>query len=160
MTQRRQVFILCPGGMISGGPEALHQLAGALSAHGVAAAMVYYPPRAGPYAVPEPYRRYGVTVCRGVEDDAASVIVVPEVATALSWRFPHAMKAIWWLSVNNYFKWQHRNPGPSVLDPHPDFVHLCQSRYAQEFLAARRASPLLMLTDYLPEGEFAPGPPT
>jgi hypothetical protein len=156
MTGRCKVFILCPAGAVSGGPEALHQLAGALRARGVAAAMVYYP--SGPqHAVPAPYWHYGVAVSPGVADDEAAVIVIPEVVTSLAWRFPRARKAIWWLSVDNYFKWQHLNPGPSVLERRADFVHLCQSHYARDFLDRRGVGPRLMLTDFLTTEVFRAG---
>jgi len=156
MTGRCKIFILCAAGAISGGPEALHQLGGALRARGVAASMVYYP--SGPqHAVPVPYRHYGVAVSPGVADDEASVIVIPEVVTSLAWRFPRARKAIWWLSVDNYFKWQHLNPGPSVLERRADFVHLCQSHYARDFLDRRGVGPRLMLTDFLTTEVFRAG---
>jgi hypothetical protein len=156
MTRAGKVFVLCPAGAVSGGPEALHQFAGALLARGVAAALVYYPP--GPHAVPEPFRHYGAAVSPGAEDNEAAVIVIPEVATSLVWRFPHARKAIWWLSVDNYFKWQHINPGPSVLRRRDDLVHLCQSHYAKDFLARRHVTNTLMLTDFLTSDSFTPGP--
>ena len=157
MTGPSKVFILCPGGAISGGPEALHQLCGALRARDVAAAMVYYPtePR---HDVPAPYRHYGVAVSPGVEDDAASMVVIPEVATSLAWRFASARRAIWWLSVDNYFKWQHLNPGPSVLAPGTGIVHLCQSDYARDFLVRNGVEGGLMLTDFLTADVFQAGP--
>ena len=71
MTRAGKVFVLCPAGAVSGGPEALHQFAGALLARGVAAALVYYPP--GPHAVPEPFRHYGAAVSPGAEDNEAAV---------------------------------------------------------------------------------------
>jgi hypothetical protein len=153
-----KIFILCPAATISGGPEALHQLGGALRNKNVDAAIVYYPAAQQAHQVPAPYRHYGVAVSPMVEDDPASVVVIPEVATSLAWRFPNARKAIWWLSVDNYFKWQHINPGPSVFDPRPDLVHLCQSRYAHDFLAGRGVGPLLMLTDFLTTDVFTSGP--
>ena len=157
MTLPCRVFILCPAGAISGGPEALHQLGGALRARGIAAAMVYYP-TGSRHEVPAPYRHYGVAVSSGVADDAESVVVIPEVVTSLAWRFPRARKAIWWLSVDNYFKWQQLNPGPSVLQPRPDLMHLCQSEYARDFLAQRGVGPRLMLTDFLTAEVFRAGP--
>ena len=156
MTGLAKVFILCPAGAVSGGPEALHQLGGALRARGVAAAMVYYP--SGPHVVPAAYQHYGVEVSPGVADDAACVVVIPEVVTSLAWRFPRARKAIWWLSVDNYFKWREVNPGPSVLERRADFMHLCQSDYASDFLARRGVGPRLMLTDFLTEEVFSAGP--
>lgn len=150
-----RVFILCPAATISGGPEALHQLCAALRAKGVDAAMVYYPAQC---PVPEPYRHYGVAVSPGVVDVPESVVVIPEVVTSIALRFPNARKAVWWLSVDNYFKWLHRNPGPSVFEPRPDLLHLCQSQYAHDFLAGRGVGPLLMLTDYLTTDVFVPRP--
>ena len=162
MTGPRKVFILCPRGAVSGGPEALHQLCGALRTRRVAASMVYYPSRPvhdGPvHDVPAPYRHYGVAVSPGVEDDAACLVVIPEVATSLAWRFASARRAIWWLSVDNYFKWQHLNPGPSVLRPEADIVHLCQSDYARDFLLRNGVDGGLMLTDFLTEDVFRTGP--
>lgn len=159
---RDKVFILCPADTTSGGPEALHQFAGALRRFGVDAAMVYYGARANDGAtaptVPPPYRRYGVAVSRGIADSEGAVIVVPEVATSMVWRFTAALKAVWWLSVDNFFKWQHLNPGPSVLEtPRPDIVHLCQSAYALDFLTRCRVAPCFMLSDYLSDDFLVPG---
>lgn len=158
MNERHKVGILCPAGSISGGPEALHQFGGALRAKGVDATMVYYPAAPGGHAVPEPYRQYCPAVSPAVRDDPDVVIIIPEVVTSLAWQFPQAQKAIWWLSVDNHFKWLHLNPGPSVLDPRPDLMHLCQSQYAYDFLSRRQAGPLLMLTDYLTDNVFSPAP--
>jgi hypothetical protein len=157
MRQYQRVIVLCPAGTISGGPEALHQFAGMLRAKGVDAAIVYYPaaPLANP--VPTPYQHYDVAIRHAIEDDPTTVIVIPEVVTSLAWKFPLAKKAIWWLSIDNYFKWQHFNPGPSVFASRSDLVHLCQSHYAYDFLAHRGVRPLLMLTDFLTEDAFLPG---
>jgi hypothetical protein len=88
------------------------------------------------------------------------VIVIPEVATSLIHHFPAARRAIWWLSVDNYFKWQHLNPGPSVFNSGADVIHLCQSHYARDFLLRSGIAAPLMLTDYLTPGAFSPGPAT
>jgi hypothetical protein len=52
------------------------------------------------------------------------------------------------------------NPGPSVLDARPDLIHLCQSHYAHDFLTRLHVRPLLMLTDFLTDDAFTPGPPS
>ena len=158
-----KVSILCPAGSISGGPEAMHQLCGGLRTRGVDAAMVYYGGSGGgraPCSVPAEYAYCGVEVRPIAEDGPDQMIVIPEVATSLAHRFPTARKAIWWLSVDNYFKWQHLNPGPSVLDPGADLLHLCQSQYARDFLSRAGIAAPLMLTDYLTPGAFALGSPT
>lgn len=151
-----KVFVLCPADAISGGPEALHQLTGALLAKGVDARIVYYPSAA---QVPKPYRVYEVAVADVADDGPRSVVVVPEAATSLAWRYPAACKIVWWLSVDNFFKWRHLNPGPSVFQPRPDLWHLCQSIYARDFLLRQGVRPLGLLTDYVTEGVFSPGAP-
>ena len=153
-----RVDVFCPGGSVSGGPEALHQLCGALRARGVDAAMVYYGGVAAP-VVPPAYDYCGAAVRSEAGETAEMVVIVPEVATSLIWRFPAARKAIWWLSVDNYFKWRHLNPGPSVLTRRNDVLHLCQSAYAHDFLAKSSVAPAFMLTDYLTPKAFQSGPP-
>jgi hypothetical protein len=157
-----KVSILCPAGSISGGPEAMHQLCGGLRARGVDAAMVYYggPSSGGRSEVPSVYAYCGAAGRPVAEDGPDQVIVIPEVTTSLAHRFPAARKVIWWLSVDNYFKWQHLNPGPSVLDPNAGLLHLCQSYYARDFLLRAGIPAPLMLTDYLTPGAFTVGPPT
>lgn len=156
MAAALKVAVLCPAGVVSGGPEALHQLAGALASRGVDAVLVHYP--AGEAAVPPDYRQYGARIGQSIEDDARTLVVINETATAAAWRFPRARKAIWWLSIDNFFKWRHLNPGPDIFVPRPDVLHLCQSEYARRFLAARGVRPLAMLTDYITEGVFSCGP--
>jgi hypothetical protein len=158
MNGSRPVFILCPAGAVSGGPEALHQLAATLRTRSVAASIVYYATGPNRPVVPVPYRRYDVAVSATVNDDPDAVVVIPEVVTSLAWTFPRAQKAIWWLSVDNYFKWQHCNPGPDILAPLPDIAHLCQSAYALDFLTRQQARPLLMLTDFVAADDFTPAP--
>ncbi len=155
-------IIPCPAATISGGPEALHQLCDALRARAVDAKLVYYPTTSGGHAVPTPYRHYNVAVAPCMVDEPGSLVVLSEVITSLAWKFQHARRAIWWLSVDNYFKWQHINPGPSILDPTAALVHLCQSHYAWAFLTHHQMRSPMMLTDYITEdvfvGEQAPPP--
>ena len=91
---------------------------------------------------------YSVAVSRAVDDQPTTVVVIPEVVTSLAWNFPLSRKAIWWLSIDNYFKWQHCNPGRSILERRADLIHLCQSHYALDFLTSRQIGPLLMVTDF------------
>jgi hypothetical protein len=157
MNQRPRIYVLCPAATVTGGPEALHQFAGLLRAKGVDAAMVYYPsaPIANP--VPIPYQKYNVAVAHTIEDGAATVIVIPEVVTDVASMFPLSRKAVWWLSVDNYFESRRFSPDQSVFIPRPDLVHLCQSHYAYDYLMRRQVKPLLMLSDFLTEDVFSPG---
>jgi hypothetical protein len=72
-----KVYVLCPAGAVTGGPEALHQLAYKLRRKGIDARMVYYSDNNRDTEVPEPYRVYDPVVSDEVEDEQANVVIVP-----------------------------------------------------------------------------------
>jgi hypothetical protein len=156
-----KVQILCPAGAITGGPEALHQLAHTARSLGADARMVYVDARdqAGHTEVPAPYRIYDVPVATAIDDSPGTLIVVSETDTRLLRKIRRARQALWWLSVDNYFadlaqrkkkriRWLtgHR---PLDLSTPDKALHLAQSAYAQDFLARHGRQNALMLTDYL-----------
>ena len=154
----QKIYILCPANTVSGGPEALHQLCDALGSRGEDAAIVYYPLAPGGYPVPAPYQGYAIKTCPQPADDEDSVIVIAEVVTSFAQHFRRARKVIWWLSVDNFFKWQHINPGPSIFEI-PGCLHLAQSCYAMEFLRQRNIRDRHLLTDFIPASAFNAGSP-
>lgn len=97
-----KVYVYCPAGYVSGGPEALHQLANKALATGVDAKMVYFPHESD-QSTPTPFKCYNVEVADAATDDEDSVIVVPETKTDMAYKFKHAKVVIWWLSIDNYF---------------------------------------------------------
>lgn len=148
-----KIYILCPANTVSGGPEALHQLCDALRVKGEDAAMVYYPFTPGGHPVPAPYHAYDIKIASQPVDDEESVIVIAEVVTSFANYFHHARKVIWWLSVDNFFKWQHINPAPNIFSQ-DKCIHMAQSRYAMEFLRQRNVHERHWLTDYIPSSAF------
>lgn len=154
-------FVCCPADLLTGGPEAVHQLVDALRAQGHEAYVSYHP-FAPDHQVPPLYRRYDVEA-RAPEDTAGSVVILPETLTALVPRFVEARTLIWWLSIDFYFKWGHRSRvadwfrhrrhvamGRCLSLPRlrERCLHAAQSEYARAFLEARgiTAAPL---SDYL-----------
>ncbi len=155
-----RIFIYCPAGYTSGGPEALHQLAHKARQKGFEASIVYYPENQ-PHTVPEPYVSYNVKVAPRAVDDTDSVVVVPEVATGMLWKFKKASRIVWWLSIDNYFNRRVKRGWRKRLKDHfrgsrdfdfrsyPRLYHAAQSVYAREFLENRGIRDVFMLTDYL-----------
>lgn len=159
MTRYKKIIVCCSQG-ITGGPEVLHQLVDALRSYGHEANICYYP-FDQPFECPEPYRRYNAPKT-SLTDQSGTMIVIPETATWIVKNIRNATCAIWWLSVDNYF----RRGGESsfrdfvvrwktVLDGRRlpllrlrHCMHLAQSFYAKAYLARWQISSQ-MLTDYL-----------
>ncbi|WP_461517439.1 hypothetical protein [Porticoccus sp.] len=152
-------YIYCPSKIVSGGPEALHQLAAKAKKNGFQAAMVYYP--GGETVVPDAYKCYDVDVAEKAEDNANSVIIIPEKAVRLLWRFKKATRVIWWLSIDNYIKKQrnrkwYRKAFDRVLrrdrrifSGEVRLNHAAQSEYAKLYLQQEGVKDVFMLTDHL-----------
>jgi hypothetical protein len=165
-----KIFVTCPGGLVTGGAELLHQLVDQLRKTGNAA-YISYLPAGTPFALPDAYRHYDAPQS-AVEDAHGNLVVFPEICTRHSRKIRQADCAIWWLSVDNYFRFPQNhhlaNPvtrfkGNRFYDPLRHAVsllrnrsfrsmrtlrHFAQSRYAQDFLR-QRGIEAAMLTDYL-----------
>lgn len=166
MTMRWQ--IACPAHLVTGGPEALHQLAHTARTLGIDARMVYLGgPRGGaPVPVPPAYRLYEPVVDAALDDAPGTLVVVPETETPRLRALRRAARAIWWLSIDNYEvtaaqarerwrrlwwkRWNGRVALPfDLAAPEPGVLHLAQSEYARQVLARHGIDGTLMLTDYL-----------
>jgi hypothetical protein len=153
--------VLCPAGLVTGGPEAMHQLAHTARRLGIDASMVYIDAKGRAASVPTPaaYAVYDVPITTAIDDRAGVLLVVSETDTRVLRHLKRARKAVWWLSVDNYFadlaqrkkkviRWWtgHR---PLDLSRPDDCLHLAQSAYAQDFLAKNGRPGAMLLTDYL-----------
>lgn len=156
---RGKIYVCCPGGSVTGGPELLHQLVDALRRYGHDAYISYYPFNKR-HEKPKEYGKYDSPEST-IEDGCGNLIILPEVVTKISKYIHHAKVAIWWLSVDNYFG----RKGDSYLrdlmcrfstlirsrismSAMSRFIHFAQSDYARDFLNARKIH-AFMLTDYL-----------
>jgi hypothetical protein len=160
----RRIFVICPGALVTGGPELLHQLVHALVSRGRDAAICYTPVGV-PQETPAAYRRYACPVVDRIPDEDDCAIIVPEIFTPLLAPFHRARHVVWWLSVDNYrgrigtgagWKvWLRRLFVSDIPNP-TGTVHLFQSAYAREFVRRRFRSEGLMLSDYLASDFFEP----
>jgi hypothetical protein len=168
--QFAKIFVLCPGGLVTGGAELLHQLVDRLRRFGKEA-YISYLPFGKPFPTSEAYRHYDAPQS-AIEDEAGNLVVFPEISTRFLKRIRHADCAIWWLSVDYYFRFaqNHRFANPFTrirtnrfydpvryliamlrnrsLDSMRMLRHFAQSHYAQDFLR-QRGIEAMMLSDYL-----------
>lgn len=148
LTESSKVYIMCHGGVYSGGPTLLHQLGARLQADGIDAAMYYYPV-SKPDKVHDGYKHYGLPVADSIEDSEKNVLIVPETLVFFVPRNLHIQRILWWLSVDNWWSMLRQcveqyesssnafavKPLPflGALEP-SGFTHWVQSEYARQFL--------------------------
>lgn len=160
-----RIFVCCPGGAVTGGPELLHQLVHALRGMGRDARICYFPFDRH-FDKPAAYAAYDAPSAH-IEDTPGSTVILPEVATRLARPLRQARVFIWWLSVDNYYvifrdnalldlvrRIRSRLRGRLGLSALKGCGHFTQSRYARDFLAAR-GIPSEMLTDCLGDAHLA-----
>ena len=150
------VYLLAPHGVVTGGPEAIHQLGATLCAMGVDARVVYArwsdPSRRlrdslVPGGRPAAYAAYATQEALDIDDAVGNVLVLPEIWTVAADEFEHLRTALWWLSVDNNLtsplgRFFARRSRRSV-------AHLHQSVYADAYLRRHGVTGSRYLADYL-----------
>jgi hypothetical protein len=163
MNDFKKILIICPGGAMTAGPEALHQLAAELNQLKQTAVMVYHPFHKT-FSTPIPYQKYQTPV-ETFSDEDDNLIVYPEIFTNLALKTKHAKAAIWWMSVNNFTCIRYKNPLRDKIRYWKNVLkgkipwqgikaltglrHFAQSHYASEFLASHGIQSL-PLSDPIP----------
>lgn len=100
-TNQSKIIIFCPPNSVTGGPEALHQLADKLYKLEVKNVFMHYIPKRK-NAKPANYSIYQTNEIELVEDHPENILIVPESMTFLIKKYPQSQKIIWWLSVDFY----------------------------------------------------------
>ncbi|RXM40673.1 hypothetical protein BOQ62_05000 [Chryseobacterium sp. CH21] len=100
-TDQSKIIIFCPPNSVTGGPEALHQLADKLYHLGVKNVFMHYIPQRK-NAKPVNYNVYTTREIEIVEDKPENILIIPESMTFLVKKYPESQKVIWWLSVDFY----------------------------------------------------------
>ena len=97
-----KIFIFCPNGLVTGGPEALHQLRFYMEQEGYQAYLVYE--FSGNLNPPERYMEYEPKVVsfQQVTDDKRNVLIVPEVSIGILQVYHSIQKCVWFLSWGYY----------------------------------------------------------
>lgn len=102
------IYIFCPDGLITGGPEALHQLRYYLEQCGYTAFLVYC--RSGNTVAPKRYTEYDPEIIsyQKVIDNKHNIVIVSETETAYLKKYRNLQKCVWWLSYDFYQAKNHR----------------------------------------------------
>ncbi len=100
-----KILVVCPKDMVTGGPEALHQLVNHMVNLGLPAHIVYLP-FDQIWQTPSPYLKYNAPVCK-YEDKENYLIIFPEIYPMLALKVKHAQAALWWLSLENFLERRH-----------------------------------------------------
>lgn len=96
-----KIIIFCPPKKVTGGPEALHQLADRLDKIGVKNVFMHYLPKRK-NAKATNYSVYKTREIASIEDHPDTILIIPESMTFLIKKYPLSQKVIWWLSVDFY----------------------------------------------------------
>jgi hypothetical protein len=107
MTKYNKILIVCPEGAVSGGPEALHQLAAHMKLLKLPAFMCYVPFKKL-YFAPKSYECYN-TESTLYEDIEGNLIIFPEIEPMAALKVKYASAAIWWLSLENFLERRHNS---------------------------------------------------
>lgn len=106
-TRDRCIYVFCPNDIVTGGPDALHQMVFYLNIMGYVSKIVYYAfAKSHVFSIPEPYRKYVSSFIteKDFVDDSQNIVILPEQAVAKLNCIAKSKVYIWWLSVDNNIK--------------------------------------------------------
>ena len=154
----KEIYVLCPAHLKTGGPELLHQLVYVLNSYGINAHIVYILDENDPNTnifIIEEYQKYITSFYteKDIIDDTENLIVIPETLFKYISKWEKIKQVMWWLSVDNFEKYngfwgrykyqgfliavynllrgRMQFPQKKVINVE---YHLCQSYYAKKYL--------------------------
>lgn len=143
MTDQAVVVAVCPAGVVTGGPEAAHQLVAMANEISPGSGYICYHPFDADADVPRPYRDYNTPTVSRSEIPQNALVVIPEIWAEMIDTFSQRC-AFWWLSVDNF--WDFGGKTEAMLRA---AVQLTQSEYARRHVTEKFGLEPLMLTDYI-----------
>lgn len=119
------IYVACPYGESSGGPETLHQLAFELRNNGYKVYIYYHLAKKKNIEIPEKFKLYNLEYAVDIIDNEKNVIVIPEAYTELVYKYKKIRKCIWFLSVDFYLYKLNKNRINMMLKNRnvPIFLH-------------------------------------
>jgi hypothetical protein len=145
---RPLIVAVCPAGVITGGPEAQHQLVDMANDLVPGSAYICYHPFDQTHDVPEAYRVYDTPTMRRDEIPAHALVVMPEIWALKIETFTQRC-AFWWLSVDNFWDFGTESDDVKTDAMRKAAVQLAQSDYARRYVEKKFGLESLMLTDYI-----------
>lgn len=103
ITKDAIIYILCPANVVTGGPEALHQLRFYMEKCSLNAKLAYYGKNLT-NPTPSRYEQYDpkFVLADQIIDNENNVVIAPESATYLLNGIQHCKKCVWWLGATAY----------------------------------------------------------
>lgn len=100
------IYVLIPYGLVTGGPDALHQMVFYLNKNGFNAVAVYLGVDGLNQQIPSAYRPYidKYRTFSSVKDEKENIVVLPECISHYAKKFLYSKVFIWWLSVDYNLK--------------------------------------------------------
>lgn len=173
----KQIIILIPHGVQTGGPEALHQLSDALLRQGHDARVWYVLPSdlaaidqlhrgngLGPETAlrlqPRPntvadYEKYQVRLAEQIVMNADTCVVLAETYVHWLRYFQPCTPMVWWLSIDNAFEYLSVQKVNLNALRTERVLHTYQSSYAHQVIRALGCHRTLPLSDYTPGADAA-----
>lgn len=104
----KNIYVVCPANLSTGGPEVLHQLCYTLRRLKYNAQMYYYGFDKVKNSSPTPmdYKMYNNPFVLNIEDNENNIIIIPEVRYDMLKIYHKSKLIFWWLSVDNYLNQQ------------------------------------------------------
>ena len=164
----KDVAVICPEA-VTGGPEAMHQLAYVIRALGGNAGLAYFGGNSSLEVVgdgsagkivcsPDPnsptrnaYARYEPYPITEMALTADNLAIFPEMIAVAAQNHRPGTRAIWWLSVDNAILFNPQLGYQTYRDrffADDSLIHLYQSDYARDFLVKNKARQIYPLFDY------------
>lgn len=103
MTSYKQIYILCPYGLVTGGSDALHQLVFYINqVHKDKATLVYCDRKERDLSIPSSYQEYisKYALLEDIPDEKDILLIVPETLYFHLDNYHNLKKYIWWLSID------------------------------------------------------------
>lgn len=169
-----KIYVLCPIGVKTGGPELLHQLVYQINkSFGNQSAVIAYVGNIKENKPVKEYEKYlnGDWIDSSkIVDKQENIVIFPEAYLTLWNKYKNVTKYIWWLSVDNYLstssvkynikhigiihtishylKGSIKNYSKQIAQAN---LNLCQSYYAEKFLRNQNISEnkIAYLSDYI-----------
>lgn len=169
ISDKTKIYVGCLPNLKTGGTELVHQLVHVLNNVGCNAyvCFCYGDSSKAEHPAFAEYKCPYVMEIPAEEDTEDNILIVPETYTRMLYQYKHVQKAIWWLSVDFYFKnltsgsnravIRLKNIAKRILNKQNfkfcsdknEYVHLCQSQYAIDFVKSRGCQKTLYLSDYI-----------
>lgn len=160
-----KIFIICAAYYKTGGTEVLHQLAYHINSLGGNAYMAYIRLYDVPTLCNPAFSKYvddeHINEINNIEDKEGNAIIIPEGYPEYSDRYFHAVKMLWWLSVDN-FEGIYGFDDKEIDKVHETFrktidFHLTQSEYSRLYLLKKGtpSSKIMHLADYINDMYFS-----